>query len=218
MATNRRSFLARLAAAGTVLATAPERIAARTVTRRRAHVTRKDCLFRSKGLCLLEFWHDLRKEFLIPQDEAFFNTGTLGSSPRIVREAVIDHMNHVDRDIAHWDYKPDHEQYFTGYAQELWVREKLARLINARARRRRTHTERDVRHELHRERVGPWSGRRSDRAGQCASGWTLWLAAERQAVRRERENDSPAAGAQRSGIDHQGRTRTPLHRRRGSGP
>jgi len=80
-----------------------------------------------------EFWHELRSEFLIPSDEAFFNTGTLGSSPRIVRDAVITHMNHVDKDIAHWDYKADHEQYFTGYAQETWVRAKLAQLINAEA-------------------------------------------------------------------------------------
>lgn len=78
-----------------------------------------------------EFWRELRREFLIPPDEAFFNTGTLGSSPRVVRDAVIEHMLHVDRDIAHWDYKPDHEQYFTGYAPETWVRDKLARLINA---------------------------------------------------------------------------------------
>jgi isopenicillin-N epimerase len=78
-----------------------------------------------------EFWAELRKEFLIPPDEAFFNTGTLGSSPRAVLDAVIEHMTHVDRDIAHWDYKDGHENYFTGYYPEEWVRAKLARLINA---------------------------------------------------------------------------------------
>lgn len=77
------------------------------------------------------FWNDLRDEFLIPRDEAFFNTGTLGSSPRVVLNAVVEHMTHVDRDIAHWDYKPDHENYFTGYYPEDWVRSKLARLIHA---------------------------------------------------------------------------------------
>jgi selenocysteine lyase/cysteine desulfurase len=133
MASNRRSFLARLAAAGTVLTAAPERIAALTLTRRTRACDENGLPLPIEGPLPLEFWHDLRKEFLIPPDEAFFNTGTLGASPRIVREAVIDHMNHVDRDIAHWDYKADHEQYFTGYAQELWVREKLARLINAEA-------------------------------------------------------------------------------------
>jgi selenocysteine lyase/cysteine desulfurase len=77
------------------------------------------------------FWKELRKEFLIPADEAFFNTGTLGSQPRAVLEAVSAHMTHVVRDIAHWDYQPGHEQYFTGYAPETRVREKLATLIHA---------------------------------------------------------------------------------------
>lgn len=85
----------------------------------------------SGALSDAEFWEELRREFLIPRDEAFFNTGTLGSSPRAVLNAVIEHMTHVDRDIAHWDYKPDHENYFTGYAPEESVRAKLARLINA---------------------------------------------------------------------------------------
>jgi len=85
-----------------------------------------------EGHLPLEFWQELRRnQFLIPADEAFFNTGTLGSSPKVVRDAVIDHMNHVDRDIAHWDYKAGNEQYFTGYAPEEWVRAKLAKLINA---------------------------------------------------------------------------------------
>jgi isopenicillin-N epimerase len=78
-----------------------------------------------------EFWHELRTQFLIPRDEAFFNTGTLGASPRRVLDAVVAHMTHVDRNISHWDYKPDKENYFTGYYPEEWVRVKLARLINA---------------------------------------------------------------------------------------
>ncbi|HEX6559190.1 MAG TPA: aminotransferase class V-fold PLP-dependent enzyme [Longimicrobiales bacterium] len=78
-----------------------------------------------------DFWSDLRKEFLIPREQAFFNTGTLGSSPRVVLDTVVQHMTHVDRDIAQWDYKPDHENYFTGYYPELGVRAKIARVINA---------------------------------------------------------------------------------------
>jgi hypothetical protein len=77
-----------------------------------------------------EFWKKLRAEFTIPRDEVFFNTGTLGSSPLAVQEAVIAHMRHVDRDIAHWDYKPDHEQYFTGYAAESGTRDALAKILN----------------------------------------------------------------------------------------
>lgn len=80
-----------------------------------------------------EFWAELRREFLIPPDEAFFNTGTLGSSPRAVLDAVVEHMTHVERDVAQWDYKPEHETFFTGYAAERPLREKTARLVNATA-------------------------------------------------------------------------------------
>ncbi|HYV98844.1 MAG TPA: aminotransferase class V-fold PLP-dependent enzyme, partial [Gemmatimonadaceae bacterium] len=69
-------------------------------------------------------------EFTIPRDEVFFNTGTMGSSPLAVQEAVINHMRHVDRDIAKWDYKADHEQYFTGYFDELATRDALAKILN----------------------------------------------------------------------------------------
>src|SRR5688500_18078427 len=130
MAPSRRTFFGRIVSSGAVLATRP----AWLFSTSQSSVTDDAGLPQPPdGELSAEFWRELRKEFLIPGDEAFFNTGTLGASPRIVREAVIDHMNHVDRDIAHWDYKADHEQYFTGYAQELWVREKLARLINAQA-------------------------------------------------------------------------------------
>ncbi|MEO6067042.1 MAG: aminotransferase class V-fold PLP-dependent enzyme [Gemmatimonadales bacterium] len=78
------------------------------------------------------FWRELRKEFTLNRDETFFNTGTLGASPKAVQEAVIDHMRHVDRDIAQWDYYADHENYFTGYYPELTYREKLAAIIGAK--------------------------------------------------------------------------------------
>ena len=77
-----------------------------------------------------KFWKKLRKEFTIPMDEVFFNTGTMGASPRIVQETVIDHMRHVDRDVAKWDYKGDHEQYFTGYFSERGFRDQLGQVLN----------------------------------------------------------------------------------------
>ncbi len=79
------------------------------------------------------YWRTLRREFTIPADEAFFNTCTLGSSPRIVQQAVIDHLNDVDRTIAHWDYRPEHPDWFTGYRPELELRTKLAALIGCDA-------------------------------------------------------------------------------------
>ena len=77
------------------------------------------------------YWRTLRREFTIPADEAFFNTCTLGSSPRVVQDAVIDHTRQVDATIAHWDYRAEHPDWFTGYRPELELRTKLGRLINA---------------------------------------------------------------------------------------
>ena len=77
------------------------------------------------------YWRTLRREFSIPADEAFFNTCTLGSSPRVVQDAVMDHMRQVDATIAHWDYRPQNPDYFTGYRPELELRTKLGQLIGA---------------------------------------------------------------------------------------
>ena len=76
------------------------------------------------------YWRALRSQFTIPPDEAFFNTATLGSSPRGVQETVIASIQHVNRDIAEWDYKPGHENFFTGYYPEMPTRDKLATTLN----------------------------------------------------------------------------------------
>ncbi len=141
MSSSRRGFLARALAFAAALTAAPRDLLARN---RRSTGADRDrgagpVLPRTAdGLPLVpeaeltaDFWRKLRAEFLIPPEEAFFNTGTLGSSPRVVLDAVTDHMKHVDRDIAHWDYKDGHENYFTGYYEERWLREKIAGLINA---------------------------------------------------------------------------------------
>ena len=126
MSSTRRSFMTQLTAVAAAAVALPTRIFAQSNgVQALPHIP--------TGTLSPDFWTELRKQFLIPRDEAFFNTGTLGSSPRVVLDAVVEHMTHVDRDIAHWDYKPDHENYFTGYYPELGVRTKIARLINAAA-------------------------------------------------------------------------------------
>ncbi|MGQ0815624.1 MAG: aminotransferase class V-fold PLP-dependent enzyme [Gemmatimonadota bacterium] len=127
MSTNRRSFLAHLAAGVTAAAALPARMFGHSIA------VAPSMPQPPAGTLTREFWDDLRAQFLIPRAEAFFNTGTLGASPRVVLDAVVQHMTHVDRDIAHWDYKPDHENYFTGYYPELPLRAKIGRLINATA-------------------------------------------------------------------------------------
>ena len=80
------------------------------------------------------FWRALRTQFTIPPKQAFFNTATLGSSPRAVQDAVIASIQHIDRDIADWDYKPDHENFFTGYYPEMARRDQLATTLNCTGR------------------------------------------------------------------------------------
>ena len=53
------------------------------------------------------YWSRLRWQFLIPRDQAYFNTGTLGASPRPVVEAVRDHLLFVEESLAEWDYSPE---------------------------------------------------------------------------------------------------------------
>jgi len=77
------------------------------------------------------YWRTLRREFTMPADEAFFNTCTMGSAPRVVLDAVNDHMRMVNATIAHWDYRAEHPDYFSGYRPELELRNKLGQLINA---------------------------------------------------------------------------------------
>jgi hypothetical protein len=115
MFATRRTFVAKLAAVSAFLPAMPRVFSSGNM---RSVCDDQGLPIVPDGLISEDFWRDLRSEFLIPRDEAFFNTGTLGSSPKAVRDAVIAHMNHVDRDIAHWDYKAEHEQYFTGYANE----------------------------------------------------------------------------------------------------
>ncbi|MGQ0561985.1 MAG: aminotransferase class V-fold PLP-dependent enzyme [Gemmatimonadota bacterium] len=127
MRSTRRFFLARLAAGAAAALVWPARAYPRATT------PTPPLPQPPPGALPAEFWDELRKQFLIPREEAFFNTGTLGASPRVVLDAVVQHMTHVDRDIAHWDYKPEHENYFTGYYPELPVRAKIAQLINGSA-------------------------------------------------------------------------------------
>jgi len=78
-----------------------------------------------------QYWRTLRREFLLPADEAYFNTGTLGASPRIVVETMTDHIRQVDATLAHWDYKAPYSEYMSGYFPETELRAKLAALVGA---------------------------------------------------------------------------------------
>ncbi len=75
------------------------------------------------------FWAELRGEFLIPDDEVFCNTATLGAMPRRVLDTVTRSMTELERTLAQWDYKPENPEWFSGYRPYEDVRAPLARLI-----------------------------------------------------------------------------------------
>lgn len=77
------------------------------------------------------YWTHLRWQFLIPEDQAYFNTGTLGASPRAVVDAVADHLRYVEESLALWDYSTDRPERLAGYRPERGLRQKLADYIHA---------------------------------------------------------------------------------------
>jgi len=77
------------------------------------------------------FWRWVRAQFDIPKGEAYFNTGTLGAVPRPVMDTVAAHMREIEKTIAHYDYRPDHPEYFAGYRKQEELRAKIATLFNA---------------------------------------------------------------------------------------
>ncbi len=75
------------------------------------------------------YWNHLRWQFLIPEGQAFFNTGTLGASPRVVVDAVAEHLRYVEESLAQWDYSADQPEKLAGYRPEKGLRQKLADFI-----------------------------------------------------------------------------------------
>ena len=43
------------------------------------------------------YWTELRKQFLIPEDEVYLNNGTVGSSPAPVLRAIFDGYNECEK-------------------------------------------------------------------------------------------------------------------------
>ena len=81
-----------------------------------------------------QFWSWIRRQFYLPNGQAYFNVGTLGACPRPVIEAVVESMRGIEQDIATYDYRPEHPEYIAGYRKQEELRAKVASLINASAR------------------------------------------------------------------------------------
>jgi selenocysteine lyase/cysteine desulfurase len=75
------------------------------------------------------FWLELRKEFLIPENEVFCNTATLGAMPKRVLDIVMNSMKEIEETLAHWDYRAENPDWFAGYRPFEDVRAPLAHII-----------------------------------------------------------------------------------------
>jgi selenocysteine lyase/cysteine desulfurase len=76
------------------------------------------------------YWLHLRWQFLIPEDQAYFNTGTLGASPRVVVDAVAEHLRYVEESLARWEYSSDTPEKLAGYRPERGLRQKIADYVH----------------------------------------------------------------------------------------
>ena len=52
------------------------------------------------------YWAEMRKQFLIPEDEVYLNNGTVGSSPAPVLRAIFDAYNTTEKMDQHDRTRP----------------------------------------------------------------------------------------------------------------
>jgi selenocysteine lyase/cysteine desulfurase len=76
---------------------------------------------------------EARRHFLFPPDVAYFNTGTLGASPREVVDAITGGLRRLESDLASWDYARQDGEPLTGYQELPDVRAAVGALVNAPA-------------------------------------------------------------------------------------
>ncbi|HXW92576.1 MAG TPA: aminotransferase class V-fold PLP-dependent enzyme [Terriglobales bacterium] len=73
------------------------------------------------------YWSELRKQFLIPQDEVYLNNGTVGSSPAPVLRAVFEGYNSTEK----MDQEDPEDYPIWGYAAWNEFRDPLARFVGS---------------------------------------------------------------------------------------
>ena len=74
------------------------------------------------------YWAELRKQFLIPEDEVYLNNGTVGSSPAPVLRAVFDGYNTTER----MDQQDPEDYPIWGYAAWNEFRDPLAEFVGCK--------------------------------------------------------------------------------------
>lgn len=78
-----------------------------------------------------EVFARLRGELLFPRDVAYCNTGTLGSSPREVLDAMVGGLRRTEANLPDWPYFQADGEPLTGYQPLLAVRTAAARFLGA---------------------------------------------------------------------------------------
>ncbi|MCL1893066.1 MAG: aminotransferase class V-fold PLP-dependent enzyme [Holophagaceae bacterium] len=76
-------------------------------------------------------WQAFRRRFPLPEDESFFNTGTLGCPAISVIERLYQSQHKLAETIAHWEYLNDDREWITGYTPEKKMRTRLGNLFGA---------------------------------------------------------------------------------------
>jgi selenocysteine lyase/cysteine desulfurase len=71
------------------------------------------------------YWSELRKQFLIPEDEVYLNNGTVGSSPAPVLRAIFDAYNQTEK----MDQQDPEDYPIWGYAAWNEFRDPLAAFV-----------------------------------------------------------------------------------------
>jgi len=71
------------------------------------------------------YWADLRKQFLIPEDEVYLNNGTVGSSPAPILRAIFEGYNTTEK----MDQQDPEDYPIWGYAAWNEFRDPLAAFV-----------------------------------------------------------------------------------------
>ncbi len=74
------------------------------------------------------FWAEMRKQFLIPEDEVYLNNGTVGSSPAPVLRAIFDGYNTTEK----MDQQDPEDYPIWGYAAWNEFRDPLAKFVGCK--------------------------------------------------------------------------------------
>src|SRR5215470_8942350 len=118
---DRRNFLSSLAVAAGALPFSPRLLA---LAQQEAPKLPDNALYTSNEEA---YWAELRKQYVIPEDEVYLNNGTVGSSPRPVLHAILE-AYHDSEKMA----QADPEDYpIWGYASWNEFRDPLAAFVGA---------------------------------------------------------------------------------------